>query len=189
MTLLSNRPIDSLAIDEIVAAANVAKGSFFYHFADKQSFAREIAANVRAEVELEVARVNEGIVDPAQRVARGICQFVRFAFEFPDKARIIIREDRMSLNPAHPVNAGLHADIDLGVKSGRFSGIDPDAAVLSLVAVTSILVGKVVFDHLVASQARSLLCAMLLISFRGMGLVSDEAEALLRSTAGQIIQD
>ena len=68
--LLAARPVDSLSIDEIVEAAKVAKGSFFYHFADKQSFAREISADVRIEVEATIAEVNRGVTDSAVRVAR-----------------------------------------------------------------------------------------------------------------------
>ncbi len=50
--LLAVRDIDAISIDEIVAAADVAKGSFYNHFADKEeSFAREIGAAVRTEAE------------------------------------------------------------------------------------------------------------------------------------------
>ena len=37
--LLAERPIDALAIDEIVQTAGVAKGSFYNHFEDKDAFA------------------------------------------------------------------------------------------------------------------------------------------------------
>jgi len=40
LELLAERPIDALAIDEIVGRAGVAKGSFFNHFADKPALAR-----------------------------------------------------------------------------------------------------------------------------------------------------
>ena len=42
LDLLADRPIDAIAIDELVAAAGVAKGSFFNHFGDKYGFANAI---------------------------------------------------------------------------------------------------------------------------------------------------
>ena len=40
-TLLASRDVQGLSVDEIVAAADVAKGSFYNHFTDKDMFARE----------------------------------------------------------------------------------------------------------------------------------------------------
>ena len=42
--LLAQRDVGALSVDEIVAAADVAKGSFYNHFQDKDAFAREIGA-------------------------------------------------------------------------------------------------------------------------------------------------
>ena len=47
LDLLADRPIDAIAIDELVAAAGVAKGSFFNHFGDKYGFANAIAEAIR----------------------------------------------------------------------------------------------------------------------------------------------
>ncbi|MBA4051256.1 MAG: hypothetical protein C0472_05105, partial [Erythrobacter sp.] len=71
LDLIASRPIDAIAIDELVAAAGVAKGSFFNHFADKHAFAEAVAAEVRAEVEAEVTRANAGRTDPVARIAGG----------------------------------------------------------------------------------------------------------------------
>src|SRR5487761_2398060 len=69
-TLLARRDVDGLSVDEIVAAADVAKGSFYNHFTDKDVFAREIGATVRREAERAVVAANRGITDPATRLAR-----------------------------------------------------------------------------------------------------------------------
>jgi len=39
--LFAARDVDGVSIDEIVAAAEVAKGSFYNHFTDKDVFARD----------------------------------------------------------------------------------------------------------------------------------------------------
>src|SRR5580700_3766983 len=69
--LLAHREVGGLSVDEIVAAADVAKGSFYNHFADKEQFAREIGAAVRRQAEEAVSVANLGISDPGARLARG----------------------------------------------------------------------------------------------------------------------
>ena len=57
-SLFAHRDVDGVSVDEIVAAAAVAKGSFYNHFDDKEGFAREIAASARREAEALVNEVN-----------------------------------------------------------------------------------------------------------------------------------
>src|SRR5512147_1232869 len=71
-SLFAHRDVDGVSVDEIVEAAAVAKGSFYNHFADKDVFAREIAASARREAEALVNEVNCGISDPAVAVARAL---------------------------------------------------------------------------------------------------------------------
>lgn len=187
LKLLAERPVDSLSIDEIVEAAHVAKGSFFYHFVDKQSFAREIARNVREELERQVAEVNRGVDDPALRVARGVCQFVLFATQEPDKAAIMAASDWRAFDPGHALNAGLRADLDLGLSTGRFDCPDRDAAMLSLIAAANLLIRKIVVDRLSTAQARPLFQSVMVFAYRGLGLAA--AAPLIDAVAGGLLGD
>jgi len=189
LKLLAERPVDSLSIDEIVEAAGVAKGSFFYHFADKQSFAREIAAQVREDVEATIGAVNSGVTDPAQRVARGISQFMLFALKSPDKAAVVLISDWRSADPRHALNAGLRADLQEGLAQRRFDCQNLDAAMLTLIGVTNLLTGKILFDRLTPRQARDLFVSVLTVVFRGLGVPPVEVEPLLAATADQILDD
>ena len=188
LRLLAASSVDRLSIDEIVEAADVAKGSFFYHFTDKQSFAREIASAVRAEIEATISEVNRDISDPAHRVARGIGQFLRFAIDHPDKAKIVLSADRQAADPSHALNAGLRADIELGVRSGRFDICDVDAAMLNLIGVTQLLIGKVLFDRLDITQSRILYRSVLGFAFRGLGLSVAESGSVLDAVATDLLQ-
>ncbi len=181
--------MDSISIDEIVEAAGVAKGSFFYHFADKHSFAGEIAAAVRAEVEATIAEVNRDVQDPAHRVARGVGQFMCFALAHRDKATIILTAHRGSADPRNALNAGLRSDLELGLAAGRFDCPDIDAAMLNLIGVTNLLIGKILFDRLEAQAARPLFCAVLGFAFRGLGLSVIEAATVLDGVATDLLGD
>src|SRR5690349_6429998 len=76
-TLFASRSVDGVTIDDIVAAADVAKGSFYNHFPDKEALARELADRARAGAEALAARLGAGVADPAERVARAVCGFAR----------------------------------------------------------------------------------------------------------------
>ncbi len=189
LRLLAERPIDSLSVDEIVETAGVAKGSFFYHFADKQAFAREIAAQVRAEVEATITAANRDIDDPARRVAQGIGRFVRFALAAPDKATIVVTADLRGADPDHALNAGLRADLEQGMQSGRFDRGDVSAAMLNLIGITHLLIRKVVFDRPGPTGARALFRSTLSFAFRGLGLTAADAAKVLDRVAADLFPD
>ena len=189
LRLLAAGPVDRLSVDEIVEAAQVAKGSFFYHFADKQSFAKEIAGAVRAEIEMTISEANRDVTDPAQRVARGVGQFLRIAIDCPDKAKIVLSADRQAADPSHALNAGLRADLELGVRHGRFDTKDVDAAMLNLIGVTQLLISKVLFDRLEVAQSRDLFQSVLSFAFRGLGLSAEDAKGVLDGVAADLLHD
>ncbi|HLY79857.1 MAG TPA: helix-turn-helix domain-containing protein, partial [Caulobacteraceae bacterium] len=84
--LLSQRPIDAVTVDDIVQAAEVGKGSFYNHFDDREALARAISAQIRSSIETAIGRANAGVEDPARRMARAICSYLRYALDEPEHA-------------------------------------------------------------------------------------------------------
>ncbi len=60
--LLAKRSFDALSVDDIVERADVARGTFYNYFADKDALERELASQSRARIEGEIARVNKGVI-------------------------------------------------------------------------------------------------------------------------------
>ena len=118
--LLADRPIDAIPIDDVVATAGVAKGSFFNHFDDKSGFAQAIAAEVRAEVEAMVNAANKGLTDPVARLAGGMRVAVHFALTERQQAVVMVRGMALSTAIDHQLNAGIRADIEALVASGQY---------------------------------------------------------------------
>lgn len=104
LDLLVDRPIDAIPIDDIVAAAGVAKGSFFNHFADKQDFAVAIATEVRVELEHLVAEANRSISDPVERIAGGMRAGLEFAIKQPKRSMALLRSLGSPTMREHPLN-------------------------------------------------------------------------------------
>ncbi len=187
--LLAERAIDSIPVDDIVDRAGVAKGSFFNHFKDKDAFAGAIAADIRATLESEVARVNAGIEDPARRVVRGVGSFVRFALADAQAARILMRGHGGAAAADHPLNAGVRSDIARGLAEGRLSAPTLNAGVLYVVGLCQVLLAGVVLQGLDRDQAGRLTAEVLTLLLTGLGLPADQAAALATLTAAELLDD
>jgi AcrR family transcriptional regulator len=176
--LLGQRPIDAIAINEIVEHAGVAKGSFFNHFADKDDFAGAVAEEIRARVEEQVAAINQGVTDPALRLARGVARFALFARADRSAARIMLRGHARGLHADHPLNAGLRADIAGGIASGRFDAIGEDAAITFVIGVCQMLLAVEIEPDRAAADMNALTIEVLTLLLASLGIARPEAASL-----------
>jgi len=185
--LLAERAIEAIPVNDIVERANVAKGSFFNHFADKDDFAATIAANIRANVEAQVSAINGGVRDPAARLVRGIAQFVRFALVEPRSARIMLRGHRRAVEAEHPLNAGLRADIAAGCREGRLMAPSEDAALTFVIGTGQILLAAVIEKGLDGAQAAALSTDVLQMLLSGFGVAAAEARELAQDATRSVV--
>ncbi len=184
-TLFAARSVDGVTIDDIVAEADVAKGSFYNHFPDKDALARELADRARAGVEALAARLGAGVPDPAERVARAVCGFARQAMEDPLGVRVQLRLFQGATVPDAPMNAGVRADVQAGLSSGRFAGLTLEAGVLLTVGVVQIAVGRVLTQDdpaKAAALSRDLAFGLL----RGLGVDATAADTIAGNAAADI---
>ena len=134
--LVAEHGIDAISIDEITEAADVAKGTFYTHFNDKNELAAAIAQSIREELERNVTSVNKGIVDAAVRMANGLSTFFVFAITQPVRARALVRLAPEIVDPAMPINEGIRGDVMLGSNTKRFWVASIDAAVVALLGIS-----------------------------------------------------
>lgn len=185
--LFCERPVDAVAIDDIVQAADVAKGSFYNHFADKDALVRAITVEIRAGVERSVGAANAGVEDPALRIVRAVCVYLRYAVDDPERAGVLVRIHGGHTSLEAPLNRGLVADVTAGLSQGRFTIATVEAGVLLVLGISQITLVRVVREPS-ASAATPLsqqMCALLL---KGLGLPATEAEALAARTADEIVR-
>jgi AcrR family transcriptional regulator len=153
--LLSTRPAEAVNVDEIADLADVAKGTFYNYFADKDALVREVEDAVRAELEQRVAETNAGVEDAAERVARAFAAMLNWSLGDPTKARTLLRMTPHFADPDAASNSGVRRDVHAGVAAGRFTGITDEAGV---VLVLSVLTGGVsrALDVVHKKQVRAL---------------------------------
>ncbi|HVI32678.1 helix-turn-helix domain-containing protein [Phenylobacterium sp.] len=181
--LFAERSVDGVSIDDIVACADVAKGSFYNHFPDKDALAREVAAEVRGAVEARVAALNADVGDPAEQVARAVCFFARQAAEHPEPAGVMLRLFPGAGVPDAPMNRGVRAAVQAGLAAGRFQGLPLEAAVLMAVGVVQIAVSRGLQKPAgVQALARDLAFGLL----RGLGTAEEQAREIAARAAAEV---
>jgi len=186
-TLLASRDIGGISVDEIVAAADVAKGSFYNHFDDKEVFAREIGGAVRRQAEQAVAVANTGVTDPPARLARGLCVFVRFAIEHRDSAKVLWRLNAGSTMADAPINRELRHDLLAGMQNRRFHSIDLEAGLL-LVMGAVVISMRHVLEERVTTQPSSIAANMAAGMLRSLGVLRAEAHRLAADAAKSVFR-
>lgn len=185
--LFSKNPIDAVTVDDIVRAAKVGKGSFYNHFADREALLRAIASEIRASVERAVALANAGIEDPAQRVARAMCVYLRCAVDDPERARVLARIQSGLTSLAAPLNRGVVDDIAAGLAAARFSVATLEAGVLCVLGVTQIALIRVL-EEPISSVAVGLAQQMCALTLRGLGVEPAGADRIAAQASDEIVR-
>ncbi|MFM5954241.1 MAG: TetR/AcrR family transcriptional regulator [Novosphingobium sp.] len=179
--LLAQRPIDAIAIDDIVTRAGVAKGSFFNHFTDKQGFANAIGAAVRMELEARVGAANAGVDDPVLRLAGGMREAVEFALSQRSRAIVMLRGLELSTGIDHDLNQGIRSDIDRLISAGLARPEAARSGVRYWLGLCQIAQLNVIERQPSRRDAAERLREMLVLGLCGLGV--PEARALTAAAA------
>ncbi len=185
--LFSERPVDAVTVDDIVRAAKVGKGSFYNHFPDREALLRVISGEIRAKVEHAVARANADVGDPARRVARAMCIYLRCAVDDPERAGVLARMQSGATSLNAPLNRGLVDDIANGLAAARFSVATLETGVLYVLGVTQIALLRVLEEPKtgVAVGLAQQMCALVL---RGLGVETATAHLIAAQASDEIVR-
>ncbi len=183
--LLASRSIDALSVDEIAERADIAKGTFYNYFADKDELARQLAAHTRAKVEERIASVNAGIGDPAQRIARAFCCLLRYGLRDPLHAAAMMRLFPHATDPSAPLNAGVRGDVMSGLSRGRIVDISEDAATAAIMGV--FIAGLNRAMDLGARRTPAFARELGALLLRGLGLGRAEARRVINGAIDSVL--
>ena len=187
-SLFAAQSVDAVSIDDSVAAADVAKGSFYNHFADKDALARAIAGAVRAEAEAEVDAANAGIVEPARRMARAQAVYMRFAVRNPERARAMVRLFAGASLPNAPMNRGLRADIEAGLADGSFRDLTLETGLLMAMGMGTIAVTHVL-EAGGATEPQAISRHLNFGLLRGLGVPEGDAREISAAAVADIFKE
>ena len=170
--LLADRPVDAISIDEFVAAAGVAKGSFFNHFADKAQFSRAVTKEIRVDIEQWVNRINSDVADPLERLAGGMIAATAYAMTFPHRTSVLARSFNGTSLDDHPINSGLLNDLNAALEQKCIALPSVRVGVLYWLGACQNMMSHIVESGTNEVQARKLLAEMLRIALLGLSAPS-----------------
>jgi AcrR family transcriptional regulator len=185
--LFAAHAVEAITIDAVVAAAGVSKGSFYNHFAGREDLAEAIVGDIRAQLHNVVAATNAYERDPARRLARAVCVFLRYALEDAEGAAVLARVHGASLSVEAPHNAPLVADIADGISAGRFRIATVEAGAMLVIGVVQVGLFRLLAEP-VPALAVAIAQQLTMMLLRGLGVESAEAERLAAGAAHEILR-
>src|SRR6476619_1192243 len=127
--LLAERPREALTVDAVVEAADVAKGTFYYHFQSIDELAAAVGEKLGESFDAVLTPVRLAIQDPAERLSFAFLRFLEKAISDPDWARLVLQSSQSPTEFARAIRTNLKADIVEAIVQGRVSVRDPELAV------------------------------------------------------------
>lgn len=135
MKLVASKGPAAMSIDDVIAAAEVSRGSFYKYFASPEALVRELAV----EIANELIRMAEPVVqrhdDPAERVATGMRLVSRLATDHPLAASFLVRMGWPDTRAPNLLLEFVQRDLVEGIRRGRFAPM-PVALAVNVVAGT-----------------------------------------------------
>jgi AcrR family transcriptional regulator len=167
----------AISVDDLVAEAQLAKGTFYNHFSDRSELHDAVVLVARTEARRQIFEETADIADPARRLARAFCIALRFRLENPEKAHFIGVSLGQFTRPMDFENEGIIAFLGHGLAQGRFKLPSIEAGLLLVFGLIKIAYARATekedrFSHLARSQQLTTLM------LRGIGIVFEEAEMI-----------
>ena len=183
--LIARKGVDRVTVDEITETADLAKGTFYNYFKDKEEIAREAAMVARDEFESRVSAAHSGLEDPAERYVTGMAVYFRAAADEPTRVSVAAQMYGQWLHPKAKGNALLRRDLEDCYRSGRFSHAGPAAAVVLTVGIVQAGITRVM--ALADSHAaRSLALEQCSLALTALGVRWSEAQAIAARTVARV---
>ena len=175
-----------VTVDDIVQAADLAKGTFYNHFPDKDALALEVRRRVMASADEGVSALNQGVDDAAARIARGVCFYARLVFEDPVQAGLLARNLPLELSSDSIALTGVSADVARGISSGRLRVATRESGALFVTGAGAVLMQRLLTE---TSPAFAILLTqqMVAMTLRGLGVESDEADRISAQCCAEIL--
>ena len=131
--LIAEKGFERVTIDEIAETADLAKGTFYHYFNDKNEIAGELAVTIRREIREQVGVAEKGIDDPAGQLVAGVAVCLRAAALSPTRAGVLSRMYYLWLRPDANKEFLLFKDMEVGYRTERFSVGDLPAGIVMVV--------------------------------------------------------
>ncbi len=185
--LFAERGLHEVSVDDIIEKAAISKQTFYNHFTDKFALARDIYLSIRQQIESEIKIINADVPDPAMKVARGICVYIKTALNDPDHIRFITRMLIQDIGIKDPANLGLMKDLEAGLLAGRFVVRTFETGAAFVLGAAEPLLLSVLANRDKVT-AISLTQEFLTLILRGLAVPALEAEQIAAQASNSVVR-
>jgi len=126
--LYGERPFDRVTVEDVVAAAGVAKGTFYVHFASLAELQTLVADDLAREFDELLQPRRVALHDPVERIAAGCGAFIAQALRNPAWGALVAHSAAAIPGVASIARNRLKEDIDRAAQSGQLGGVTTDLA-------------------------------------------------------------
>src|SRR5579871_630940 len=174
---------DAPTIDDFIAEAGVARGTFYNYFETREELLTAVASEISDQLLANMHAVRD-LPDPADRVCCSVRTFVRLAASDPTRGWVIVRIALIAAPLGASMRNYMFEDIRSGLASGRFRVPSPQTAAdlilgIGLMGMRSVLRGEADATH-AESVAQVVLAALGVKDAAAIAHRSMEADALAR---------
>lgn len=128
MALYAQHGFAGLAIDGVIRAAGVARGTFYNYFKSSDELLAVVAATLSDELMTIVDPLVSQLADPAERVSCGVRTCLSIGADYRQLAAFISRGGPAALVESRLLREYLPRDLADGITSGRFTVTDSQLA-------------------------------------------------------------
>jgi AcrR family transcriptional regulator len=131
--VFARQGIEAASVNAIAQAADVANGTFYNHFKDKDEIVGAVAFAMARDVAERLDVAMRGLEDAAERTSFATRQFIELAASAPEWGRALVNAVWHLPALRRQVSAYARADIDRGVRDGVFK-VEVDDLLVDLFA-------------------------------------------------------
>jgi AcrR family transcriptional regulator len=126
--LYGQRPFDQVTVEDVVAAAGVAKGTFYVHFTSLADLQSLIADDLAREFDELLQPRRLALHDPVERIAAGCAAFTVQALREPAWGALVAHSAAAIPGVAGIARKRLKEDIDRAAQNGQLGSVTTDLA-------------------------------------------------------------
>jgi AcrR family transcriptional regulator len=150
--VFARKEADAVTIDEIIAEAAVARGTFYNYFQTREEVLTAVAATLSDEMNHSIWAQSAEIEDPATRMAIAIRQFLHQSIRDSTWGWVIVRYGLVAAPLSETIATGVTTDLEAGIQLQRFQVEHKQAAIdlilgTGLMAMRTILGGHLEPDY------------------------------------------
>src|SRR5271167_5281425 len=169
--LYGRSPIEAVTVDDVVAEAAVAKGTFYVHFDGLAELQAAVADELAQEFDELLQPRRLATQDPIERIAAGCGAFVGEALRNPAWGALVARGAVSMPNIALVPRDRLIEDLQRAAASGRLGDVTPELAFEFAVGIVLQAMQAASEGRIAPPQAPKVVAAIL----RAIGVAPDSA--------------